>query len=190
MDRALPGPVPTASRPVADERAPLASGATSRDEYGGEHREIRLVGETQAVKAGRLEPRRSVVLVWRGVDGCSGSPVDQPDLPVERRGADLMHRRTGRLRCRDSQLLPKLADEALFRILPLLNVTARQVPHVGIPTASGASDPCGSAAGGIIGGLVAGRPTLSPHLWSDLQMSSHQSPSWLNFASWPSALPR
>ncbi len=28
------------------------------------------------------------------------------------------------------------------------------------------------AAGGIIGGLVAGRPTLSLHVWSDLQMSS------------------
>jgi hypothetical protein len=50
-----------------------------------------------------------------------------------------MHRRAGRIRCRDSQLLPKLADKALFRVLPLLNMTARQVPHIGIPTASGAS---------------------------------------------------
>src|SRR5215470_20117755 len=118
---------------------PLASGATSRGEHGGEHREIRLVGETQAVKVGRLEPRHSIVLIRRGVDRCSGPPVDQPDLHVERRGPDLMHRRAGRLRCRDSQLLPKLADKALCRILPLLNMTARQVPHVGIPTASGAS---------------------------------------------------
>ena len=110
--------------------------AGRRDEHGGEHREIRLVGETQAVKVGRLEPRHSV---GRGVDGCSGPPVDQPDLHVERHGPDLMHRRAARLRCRDSQLLPKLADKALFRILPLLKMTARQVPHVGIPTASAAS---------------------------------------------------
>jgi hypothetical protein len=55
---------------LADERAPLASGSTSRDEHGGEHREIRLVGETQAVKVGRLEPSHSVVLVRHGVQGC------------------------------------------------------------------------------------------------------------------------
>jgi hypothetical protein len=109
------------------------------DEHGGEHREVRLVGETQAVKVGRLEPRHSVVFVRHGVDGCSGPPVDQPDLHVERRGPDLMHQRAGRLRRRDPQLLPKLADKALLRVLPLVNMTARQIPYIGIPTPPGAS---------------------------------------------------
>jgi hypothetical protein len=76
-----------------------------------------------------------------GGRGCEAMmpPLQLLDMTVYGRQEEWGHRRAGRLRCRDSQLLPKLADKALFRILPLLNMTARQVPHVGIPTASGAS---------------------------------------------------
>src|SRR5690606_1856713 len=81
----------------------------------------------------------SVVLFRRGVDWYPGPTVDQPDLHLERRGPDLVQRRIGRLRRRDSQLLPKLADKALLRAFPLVDMAARQVPHVGIPTAAGAS---------------------------------------------------
>lgn len=73
------------------------------------------MGEAQAAKVGRLEPRDRVMFGRRGVDGCSGPPVDQPDLRVDRRGPDLMHRWAGRHRRRDPQFLPKLADQALLR---------------------------------------------------------------------------
>ena len=55
------------------------------------------MGETQAVKVGRLEPRHSVVFVRRGADGCSGPPVDQPDLhkTVEVDGTPFVYREVG-----------------------------------------------------------------------------------------------
>ncbi|XBT83351.1 hypothetical protein ABIH81_07710 [Micromonospora sp. HUAS YX12] len=65
------------------------------------------MGEAQAGEVGRLEPCHGVVLVRRGVDGCSGPAVDEPDLHVHR--------------------------------LPLLDMTSRQIPHIGVVTASGAS---------------------------------------------------
>ena len=109
------------------------------DEHGGEHRKKRLMGETQAAKVGRLEPLHGVVLARCGVDWVFRSTC-RPTGSACRTARSGSHAwGAGRLRCRDSQFLPKLADKALFRILSVLDMTARQVPHVGIPTASGAS---------------------------------------------------
>ena len=139
-------PADNAARPTARYESGSAPRAAEADVRSGRHVSVRpstalakLSPRGASYPASRQHSRRALGHSWAA-------------RRMSRRGPHLMHRRAGRLRCRDSQLLPKLADKACQSPSPCapshlpVDATVTGIPAIFRRTAAAPADRCAAAS--------------------------------------------